>query len=326
MSACQCGEAHGACAVEYQYAVKIVCGQVVASAAGGFTPVAPGQYWTAINVHNPDKCKAATFRWKIVVALPGATGPIPVFQKPVVLGPDMAMEIDNEQILHGSAPPLPPFVKGYVVLESDVELDVVAVYTGSNGPCGSNSFATERVPARCVAVCEDLVLPLNTGIAAWQTVVPAPGPVQIITSHPSSWGAPPFGSSWVSQLATDGGGNPNSVAVFRYELCFTLCFGFDPPAPFPIQVIADNYAVVSLTNATGSYTIVTTPATGWSGPPTNKVVDSTVATFAPGKNCLRVDVPNGPVTTTNPTGFALAGLLMIPRGKCPCSPLPMAGK
>ena len=53
--------------------------------------------------------------------------------------------------------PSPSFVKGYVVIESDIELDVVAVYSGAqNAKAALNSFHTERVESRCVPVCEDL--------------------------------------------------------------------------------------------------------------------------------------------------------------------------
>jgi hypothetical protein len=65
--------------------------------------------------------------------------------------------------------------QGYLVVESDIELDVVAVYTTAQTAAGAvTNFYTERVPARCVPVCEDLVLPLHTGVADWQTTSPAP--------------------------------------------------------------------------------------------------------------------------------------------------------
>ncbi len=52
---CQCGQAHGACATEFQYAVKLVGGTVAVGHGAAETPVAPGRYWTAINIHNPVK-------------------------------------------------------------------------------------------------------------------------------------------------------------------------------------------------------------------------------------------------------------------------------
>jgi hypothetical protein len=63
------------------------------------------------------------------------------------LGPDAALEIDTEDILRhigGNE----PFAKGFALLESDVELDVVAVYTVSDREGRVVSFQTERVAPR----------------------------------------------------------------------------------------------------------------------------------------------------------------------------------
>jgi hypothetical protein len=313
---CQCGQAHGACATEFQYAVKIVCGEVLAQ-DNVPTPVAPGRYWTAINIHNPTRCQDAHFRWKVAVASPGQPGPISAYSRLLPLRPDEALEIDCPQVMKAVSqqPPL-KFVKGYVVIESDIELDVVAVYSGTPGPCGSNSFHTERVQPRCVAVCEDLVLPLHTGVAAWQTVAPTPGqlgPVALVS--PFTWPTPPLGSSWVSQTIADGGnGAPTNR---RYELCFDLCFGFTPPAPFQIQLVTDGFPSPLSLNGTQ---IGVGP--GWTTP---AIITVPPNLFRAGRNCFWVDVTNQ-AAAPNPTGFALAGLLRVGRGKCPCSPLPMAAQ
>lgn len=317
-SSCQCGEAQGACTTEFQYAVKIVCGQVDASIEASLTPVAPGRYWTAINIHNPDKCQNATFRWKVVVAKPlGSDVLTPVYQRPVVLRPDTALEIDCQQVMR-TFPQPPKFVKGYVVIESDIELDVVAVYSGTTG-CGGNSFHTERVQPRCVPVCEDLILPLHTGVAGWQTVTSngvVLGPVAPITPNPA-WATPPLGSSWVSQSSSHGTGA--SPGVRSYELCFNLCFGFEPPPRFSIQMLADDGATVYLNqNIVGS---LGGGSVGGYSTPTPLIVNPNQ--LRAGRNCFRVDV-NNQGTSENPTGFALAGILSVIRGKCPCIPLPIA--
>src|SRR5215813_1662348 len=106
----------------FQYAVKFVCGK----SAGEV--VAPGVYFTAVNVHNPTY-KTIQFRVKIAVALPGLKpGPVSRFYD-AKLGPDEALEIDCPDIhrLAGTK----DFLKGFVVIESEVELDVVAVYTAA---------------------------------------------------------------------------------------------------------------------------------------------------------------------------------------------------
>jgi hypothetical protein len=189
---------------------------------------------------------------------------------------------------------------------------VVAVYSGTTGPCGSNTFCIERVPGRCVPVCEQLVLSLNTGFADWRTITPTAGPVVMVSPPASGWGAPPFGSSWVSEKAGDGGGAPTYSR--RYELCFNLCRGFTVPAPFQIQALADGPANVFLNN------VAIGGVGGWSTPTTLFVNPSLLVA---GRNCFRIDVPNGG-ENNNPTGFAFAGTLNVLGGKCPCSPLPIA--
>ncbi len=129
--------------VVVQYATKFVCGKSPG------TVVAPGTYWTAVNVHNPNN-NAIAFRAKIAVALPGLKpGHVSKFFD-AKLGPDEALEIDCPDILE-RAEVKADFLKGFVVIESDVELDVVAVYTAA-GSNGQIALHTERVPPRRVAL------------------------------------------------------------------------------------------------------------------------------------------------------------------------------
>ncbi len=129
--------------VAFQYAVKFVCGQSKGSV------VAPGVYWTAINVHNPNiNIRGVQFRKTFVIALPGEKpGPVsPSF--PASLGPNEALEIDWPDIrehLHYDGDDL---LKGFVVIDSGVELDVVAVYTALGPGEQAVTIHTERVPAR----------------------------------------------------------------------------------------------------------------------------------------------------------------------------------
>jgi hypothetical protein len=322
---CQCGQAHATCTTEFQYAVKTICGE--ANTETPNAPVAPGQYWTAINIHNPDKCKDAHFRFKIAIAFQGSSNPISQYIGPIPLGPDAALEIDCP-IIRGLVsllyPPkfMPTFIKGFFVIESDIELDVVAVYTAAQNAKGPvSTFQTERVQGRCVPVCEDLVLPLHTGIAAWQTVSPAPvGPVVAVNPTPpipGIWAFPTFGSQWVSQSSTDGG--VASLITRSYQLCFDLCSGFEVPAQFQIQVQADDSAIVYL-NGTQTGTV---PFPGFATPLPVPVTVNTSLLKA-GNNCFRVDVTNGPLPEGfGATGFAVAGILRVARGKCPCAPLPL---
>jgi hypothetical protein len=133
--------------------------------------------------------------------------------------------------------------------------------------------------------------------------------------QPPAWAAPPFGSNWVSQTITDG--TSASVSTRTYELCFDLCFGYAPPAPFQIQVLADDSATILL----NGNSVANIPYPGYTTPTTLSV---NPALLRPGRNCFRVAVTNGPPPQGGPTGFALAGILRVIRGKCPCSPLPIA--
>jgi hypothetical protein len=122
-----------------QYAVKFMCGKPQSPV------VAAGVYFTAINVHNPTK-NSAVLRKKIAVALPSETvGKVSRFFE-AKLGPDQAFEIDCQDILrHADAR---GFLKGFVVIETTSELDVVAVYTAAGLSRHVETLFMERVPAR----------------------------------------------------------------------------------------------------------------------------------------------------------------------------------
>ncbi len=132
----------------YQYAVKFVCGKSEGRV------LSPGTYFTAINVHNPTY-KTIRLRKKFAVGLPSEkSGPVTAFFN-AKLGPDRALEIDTEDILRhiGSNE---PFVKGFAIVESDVELDIVAVYTASGRDGQVVSFHSERVhPRKSACCCKD---------------------------------------------------------------------------------------------------------------------------------------------------------------------------
>jgi hypothetical protein len=125
----------------FQYAAKFACGKP------GADELAPGVYFTAINVHNPTEHEVS-LRKKIAVAgRREESGEKPKTLFDAQLRPDAALEIDCPDIrAHADVPE--EFLKGFVVLESEVELDVVAVYTAAGGDGQVETLHTERVPSR----------------------------------------------------------------------------------------------------------------------------------------------------------------------------------
>ena len=125
----------------YRYAAKIVCG------ASDGKVVAPGEYWTAVNVRNTS-AKGVAVQKKFFVAFPGEKcGPkTKTFE--AKLDGELAFEIDRDDIFaHTKDVGVTNWIKGFVLLQCEVELDVVAVYTVL-GKGGSVSIHTERVPPR----------------------------------------------------------------------------------------------------------------------------------------------------------------------------------
>jgi hypothetical protein len=138
------------------YAAKFICGTMPQLPPAEEGPVEPGSYTTAINVHNPNPSKTVVFLKKAVLLFNEArqeegyevkVAPYQRSYRKEPLGPDYGMEIDGRDIrelLAGLAPAAPGFIKGWVVIESALPLDVVAVYT-VRGPNGAVSIATDRV-------------------------------------------------------------------------------------------------------------------------------------------------------------------------------------
>jgi hypothetical protein len=140
------------------YAAKFILGSMSApSQPTEEGPVEPGSYATAINVHNPSPREAVTFVKKAILLFSETEvmkeGVYEVPKPPserieAQLGPDYGMEIDGrdirQKLLKGQAPAAPQFIKGWVVIESPLPLDVVAVYT-VRAPNGGVSIAIDRV-------------------------------------------------------------------------------------------------------------------------------------------------------------------------------------
>ena len=114
----------------FQYAAKFLCTSNIPGTSQTTTSLLPGSYQTVVNLHNPNK-ETARLRMKIAVA----GGPISEFQKSK-LDPDEAAKVDCSAIasfgihaIHG--------VEGFLVIESNLSLDVIAVYTAGKGEVAS---------------------------------------------------------------------------------------------------------------------------------------------------------------------------------------------
>src|SRR6516164_2174086 len=123
------------------YSVKFICGDQSADPnlhLPSEPPVKPGNYATAVNIHNFHQDQKAVIQKRAVIANP-ENQPPGLISRPrqVILGPDQAFEIDCSDIvtLFGPLPaPLPQFIKGFVELRGlppnpFPTLSVTAVYT-----------------------------------------------------------------------------------------------------------------------------------------------------------------------------------------------------
>lgn len=124
-----------AAVANYQYVVKFICGQ----SEGNI--VAKGKYFTAINVFNPTVSPSVPqIKKQFAIAepkeTPGKTSRVYNMSLPY----NKALEIDCQDIRdhlisENLISPNRLFVKGFVIIQSSVKLDVVVVYTaaGMNG-------------------------------------------------------------------------------------------------------------------------------------------------------------------------------------------------
>jgi hypothetical protein len=131
----------GASAQTYEYAVKVVCG------VPDSLQLAQGRYFTAINVHNPQR-DGTELRFKVALTGPLLSeGSVSGFSAER-LRADRALEIDCPQVRRRFLTS-PPMMSGFVVIQSPVELDVVAVYTvGATGTRNAITMDVERVMPR----------------------------------------------------------------------------------------------------------------------------------------------------------------------------------
>jgi Subtilase family/Peptidase inhibitor I9 len=144
------------------YRAKFVCGQPVGNT------LAPGRYFTVINVHNPIEdasAKPISFTMKFAVALPPQQGHTQFSSSFDVASDDVRAISCGDIIRAANAANLcsASFCEGFVVIESQADLDVTAIYTAANltSPQQVTTLHTDRVPPHC---------PIRTEVLPEQTV------------------------------------------------------------------------------------------------------------------------------------------------------------
>jgi hypothetical protein len=205
-----------------EYAVKFVCGPPN-------TPVvAPGNYFTAINVHNPHD-QPVNFTKKVAIALPGErAGPISRFFE-AKLNPDEALEIDCPDILaHANTK---TFLKGFVVIRSPAELDVVAVYTAGHPQV--ETLRVERVAPRSLSTPDVVKADAEACPPNVNTAHDAVGGLGCCCNKPKIY--PPAGpSTWWPDcrpgLVCVGNLSGPGIPANTYAICANAPGGFTTPS------------------------------------------------------------------------------------------------
>jgi hypothetical protein len=151
--------------ITVEYAVKALCGRSVLMQPE--PPLAFGQYFTSINVHNP-RTKAVQFRWKVAVTGPNVMqGPIIGFFL-AVLERDGALRIDCNRIRQIVPGAFASPIDVYVIIQTPWDVDVTAVYTASPPPgpgaAGVSTMDVERVCGRRTLILPGTNNPVDSAV------------------------------------------------------------------------------------------------------------------------------------------------------------------
>ena len=218
--------------MSFEYVIKFVIGASPTRAE----VVAPGYYWTAINIYNPSACKRAAITWKAARALPGLVEGVSSPWSRAVLTQGRGFEIDNADIdgaLRRGGDDRRPVedgprhlhAKGFVVLRSDSPLDIVAVYTAS-GKDGGVSLHTERVAGREVEAGECAALTVNLDTNSQWTLVSTPNRSQPAPAtayyYRSAWVAASGSAQWIGLGPPPGSDAWPADGTYVFERQFTI--------------------------------------------------------------------------------------------------------
>ena len=131
----------------FQYAVKFLCTSNIPGTSQTSTSLLPGSYETVVNIHNPNSDRVG-FRMKLAMATSTQVDPpqITKFIKDV-LKADQATKVDCSMLGRFGSQPIHGF-EGFLVIESTLSLDVVAVYTASGATGKVESMDVEYIRER----------------------------------------------------------------------------------------------------------------------------------------------------------------------------------
>jgi hypothetical protein len=113
----------------FQYAAKFICTSHIPGTSQTTDSFLPGNYQTVVNIHNPNE-RSVRFRAKVAL---GGQGLISKFIDGG-LGPDEVTRYVCRDIREKFGLNLIHGAEGFLVIESTLSLDVIAVYTA--GPLG----------------------------------------------------------------------------------------------------------------------------------------------------------------------------------------------
>ena len=131
----------------FQYAVKFICISDIPDTSQQSPSLPPGHYSTVVNIHNPNS-KTAAFRMKLAVSTSTEINP-PMISEFIYekLQPDQATMVNCGRIrdfklrlIHG--------FEGFLVIESNLSLDVVAVYSAADKSGYITSWDIEYIRER----------------------------------------------------------------------------------------------------------------------------------------------------------------------------------
>lgn len=126
---------------QFQYAAKVICTSDIPGTSQTSASVLPGNYETAVNIHNPHH-KPVRYRKK--VAVPGRVTDY-LFDD---LPPDGVSRVVCREMVQDFGITFIHGVEGYLVIESTHSLDVTAVYTAGKTGGGVESIDVKAVTER----------------------------------------------------------------------------------------------------------------------------------------------------------------------------------